>query len=133
MENANNKIITISFIAAGILAWITASVLIETVAGLATGPVGRVLAGDLFRHGVPVAIGAAVFFVAQFNPKIVGWADEVTSELRRIVWPSRKDTTGMTVVVCIMLIISGIFLGLLDMISGSIVDWLVHVNATGLF
>jgi len=39
----------------------------------------------------------------------------------------------MTVVVCVMLIISGVFLGLLDMISGSIVDWLVHVNVGSVF
>ena len=119
--------------AAGILAWVTVSVLLDTVAGLTTGSFSRALSGDVVRHGVPVLVGFAVFFIAQFNPKILAWADDVTGELRRIVWPTRKETTAMTVVVCIMLIISGLFLGFLDMVSGTIVDWLVHVNVSAPF
>ena len=133
MESTNNKIITISFMASGILIGITLSVILETVAGLTTGGFSRALSNDWVRHGAPVVTGFAVFLIAQFNAKIVAWADDVTGELRRIVWPSRKDTTAMTVVVCVMLIISGVFLGLLDMVSGSIVDWLVHVNVGSVF
>ena len=128
MESTNGKIITVSFMTLGILVGVTVSVFLETLVGITTGSINRAFANDWVRHGVPVIAGFSVFFGAQFNPKVMSWADEVTSELRRIVWPSRKDTTAMTVVVCIMLLISGLLLGLLDMVSGSFIDWLVHVN-----
>ena len=47
---------------------------------------------------------------------------EVVSELRKVVWPSRKETLGSTVVVLVIVVISGIFLGLVDHILGSIVS-----------
>jgi preprotein translocase subunit SecE len=132
MENTNSKIITISFMAAGILLGIVAFVLIESLAAVATGSVGRFFAQEVVRHGFPVAIGVVVFVVLQFNKGVLSWADEVVSELRKIVWPSQRDTVQMTIMVCFMLVISGALLGALDVLSGSFIDWLLHHNFMGL-
>ena len=40
---------------------------------------------------------------------------EVKIELKRVTWPSRKDTIGSTSVVLIVVIIIAVFLGLVDM------------------
>lgn len=132
MENSNSKIITISFMAAGILLGIVAFVLIESAAAVATGATGRFLSQEFVRHGVPVGLGLIAFFVLQFNKKVLAWADEVVSELRKIHWPTRRDTTNLTIMVCVMLLISGGVLGLFDVLAGSFIDWLLHHNFMGL-
>ena len=133
MENNNNKIATVSFMLAAVLIGIVVSVLMNTLAAITTGGFGRFVAQDVVRHGLPVTIGLVCFFVFQFNKTVTTWADEVITEIRRVVWPSRKDTVAMTIVVCVMLIISGVFFGILDVVSGSVVDWVLHQNILGIF
>jgi preprotein translocase subunit SecE len=132
MENTNNKIITVSFMITAILIGIVAFVLVDSLAAVGTGSFGRFFGGDLVRHGLPVAIGLIAFGILQFNKGIMAWANEVTTELRKIVWPSRRDTVAMTVMVCVMLVISGLILGAFDVISGSLIDWLLHHNFSGI-
>ena len=133
MEKNNNKVIMVSFLITAILVGIVVNVAMETAAAVATGAFGRFVSGDLVRHGVPVLAGLATFFALEFNKSVFTWADEVVAEIRRIVWPSRKDTVAMTIVVCIMLLISGVTLGLFDFVSGTVIDWLLHRNFMGLF
>ncbi|MES2855866.1 MAG: preprotein translocase subunit SecE [Bdellovibrionota bacterium] len=133
MENNNNKIATVSFMVAAVLIAIVVSVLMNTLAAVTTGGFGRFVAQDAVRHGLPAVIGLVCFFAFQFNKGVATWADEVITEIRRVVWPSRKDTVAMTIVVCIMLIISGVFFGILDVVSGSVVDWVLHQNFLGVF
>ena len=131
MENSNNKTITVSFMLSGILIGILVSVILETLAAVTTGAVARFVSQDLVRHGLPVLVGFVTFIVLQSNSRIHSWADEVTTELKRVVWPSRKDTTAMTIVVCVMVLVSGLIFGLLDVASGSIIDWLLSHNLLG--
>lgn len=132
-QSSTNKTITISFMLAGILVGIFVAVVCETIAAIATGGVGRFFSQDLVRHGLPVLIGFAVFVFLQANKGIHAWGDEVVTELSRVVWPSRKDTTAMTIVVCAMVLISGAVFGVLDVVSGAIVSWLLHQNFFGIF
>lgn len=128
MENTNNKIITVSFMMAGILLGVVVFVMLESMAAIATGALGRFAAQESVRHGLPVVIGIATFFLLQFNKKVTFWADEVVTELRKIVWPSRKDTFAMTTVVCVMLLVSGFVLGLMDVLSAKVIDILLHMT-----
>jgi preprotein translocase subunit SecE len=132
-QSSTNKTITISFMLAGILVGIFVAVICETIAAIATGGVGRFFAQDLVRHGLPVLIGFVVFIFLQTNKGIHAWGEEVVTELSRVVWPSRKDTTAMTIVVCVMVLLSGAFFGILDVFSGAIVSWLLHQNFLGSF
>lgn len=133
MENTNSKVVTISFMAAGILLGIVSFVLIDSLGAVLTGGMGRVLAQEMVRHGVPVALGLIVFLALQLNKNVTLWADDVVTELRKIVWPSKEATVQMTIMVCFMLVVSGILLGALDVFSGSFIDWLLHHNFGGLF
>ena len=47
---------------------------------------------------------------------------DIISELRKVVWPSREDTLHLAVVVCIVTIIFGAVLGLIDIGFGWLVD-----------
>lgn len=50
---------------------------------------------------------------------------EVVFELRKVVWPSRKETIGSTSVVLVIVIISGIFLGIVDLVLSRLVRLLI--------
>lgn len=46
---------------------------------------------------------------------------EVVYELRRVVWPSRKETVGSTSVVLVIVILCGVFLGVVDLILSRLI------------
>ncbi len=46
---------------------------------------------------------------------------EVVYELRRVVWPSRKETLGSTSVVLFIVILCGIFLGVVDLVLSRLI------------
>jgi len=51
---------------------------------------------------------------------------EVVYELRKVVWPSRKETIGTTVVVLILVLVFGIYLGIVDSILSRVVRFLIE-------
>jgi preprotein translocase subunit SecE len=51
---------------------------------------------------------------------------EVRVELRKVTWPSRKQTIGSTVVVIVLVLIISIFLGVVDMGLSSLVNVVLH-------
>ncbi|MDX9730987.1 MAG: preprotein translocase subunit SecE [Bdellovibrionales bacterium] len=129
----NRKVATVGFMLGGVLLGVGLKVLLDASAAVATGALGRALATDFVSHVVPVLFGFAFFVFLQANAGVRAWGDEVVSELRKVVWPSREDTTRMTIVVCIMLLISGAALGLLDVFSGKLIEWFVSTDWGGLF
>ena len=50
---------------------------------------------------------------------------EVVGELRKVVWPTRKETLGTTGVVLILVIILAAYLGLVDYILSHLVRYLI--------
>lgn len=124
MDKLNAKILTMSFAVAAALTGLTLSLLIQTFSGVFSW-MARLAGQDWFRHGVPVSVGLIVFLILQLNPKVLTWGDEVVSEVRKVVWPSRKDTTAMTIVVCVMVLISSLVITSFDFVSGYVVNLLM--------
>ena len=56
---------------------------------------------------------------SRFVPRVVS---EVISELRKVVWPSRDDVVHLTIVICIMTVIIGAILGVIDIAFGRLID-----------
>ncbi|WP_413560181.1 preprotein translocase subunit SecE [Bdellovibrio sp. HCB209] len=124
MEKTNSKIITLSFAIAGALLGLTVHMLIKAFAG-AFGIVAKLADNDLFKHGLPVGTGILLFALLQFNPRVQTWGEEVVSEIRKVVWPSRKDTTAMTIVCVVMVLISSVIISSFDLISGFFINYLM--------
>jgi len=127
MDTDNKKILTFSFVLAGFLTFLTVSLLIDTFATLFP-IVSRFSSNDVMKHGFPILVGFGVFAALQFNNNIVNFCDEVVTEIRKIVWPSRKDTVAMTIVVSVMLVVSGVLLGLFDTFSSYMIQKLLTMN-----
>lgn len=124
MEKTNSKILTMSFALAAALAGFTLHMLIKILSG-AFGIVARAADSDAVRHGLPVVFALVVFAVLQFNPRILNWGQEVVAEIRKVVWPSGKDVTAMTIVVVIFVVIASLIITAFDLMSGQGVNLLV--------
>lgn len=125
MDKTNSKILTMSFAIAGALTAFTLQLLIKAFAG-AFGWVASVADSDFVRHALPVLIGIGLFVALQFNKKVLAWGDEVVVEVKKVVFPSQKDTTAMTIVVIIMVLISSVIISSFDFLSGYFVNQFIR-------
>jgi preprotein translocase subunit SecE len=67
------------------------------------------------------------------KPRQAGWVDkslqflrEVKIELKKVTWPSRKQTIGSTIVVIVLVMIVSMFLGGVDIGLSSLVRIVLH-------
>jgi preprotein translocase subunit SecE len=60
--------------------------------------------------------------------KIVQFLREVKVEVKKVTWPTRKETLASTVVVLVTSIILGFFLGLVDLLLSTGVEHLLHMG-----
>ncbi len=125
MAKTNQKIMTLSFVAFSALIGLSLSLLLKTFAA-SFAVVARIHSIDLVKHGLPVGVAILLFLSLQFNKKVLAWGEDVALEIRKVVWPSRKDTTAMTIVVVIMVLISSVIITTFDFVSGYLVNYLVR-------
>ena len=74
----------------------------------------------LLRTGlviVSVIVGAGVAFTSEPGRNAWQFAVGTRAEVRKVVWPSRRETIQSTMVVIALVILIGLYLWLLDMLS----------------
>lgn len=81
----------------------------DALKGMKTGAVQAKKAPISFTRSAVVKKEKNIF------DKAIQFLREVKIELKKVTWPSRKQTMGSTVVVIILVIIISLFLGLVDM------------------
>jgi preprotein translocase subunit SecE len=79
------------------------------------GTTSSALKGILPKKTVPVAKTSAEKGEKNFIGKSIQFLREVKVELKKVTWPSRKQTIGSTVVVIVVVMIISLFLGVVDM------------------
>jgi preprotein translocase subunit SecE len=124
-EKTNRKILMMSFVGSALLAHIVTRVLFETLGGMFS-IIERFRSIEMLKHGLPLAAALVTFLALWMNPKVVAWADEVVVEVRKIVWPSQKETTVTTVAVCVMVVVAGLGLAMVDYFSSIVINWIVN-------
>ena len=122
IKSENFKIVTVSFVALAFLAGFTVKILFEALAASA-GFFAAFYSQDIFRHGAPFAAGLSLFVFLQVHKGARSLADETATEVKKMVWPSKKELSAMSFVVCLILLLSGAVLGVFDLIAGSSVDF----------
>jgi preprotein translocase subunit SecE len=75
--------------------------------------------------GLLVAVGAAVAIAlkTELGAETLEFIQGARSELRKVVWPTRAETTQTTLIVIVMVIIMGLLLWLFDVL----LLWLVRL------
>ena len=122
--NPNSKIVTFCFLGFAALIGFTLSALLKALSG-AFAVIAKLNGFDLFRHGLPITLTLVLFIYLQFNKGILTWADEVIAEIKKVVWPSGKDTRGMTIVVVVMVLISSVIITSFDWFSAFSLDAII--------
>ena len=51
---------------------------------------------------------------------------EVQSEFRKIVWPEKKTTMGLTAFVVLLVVVISLYLGSIDLLIGKLVSTVLH-------
>ena len=60
-----------------------------------------------------------------FFARIGKWLKEMKSELKKVQWPTRKQTVNNTLVVIACVVVVGLFIWVFDFIAGSAIDVLL--------
>ena len=68
-----------------------------------------------------IAVGVGIAAVSGDGKRFLAYAKESVSEVKKVVWPSRKEATQMTLVVFAFVVIMALFLWTAD----KLIEWLV--------
>jgi preprotein translocase subunit SecE len=69
---------------------------------------------DWILLGGSAGVAALAGLLALKNERVFVLATEVTAELKKVTWPTRKETVSATIVVIVTCIVSALFLGVFD-------------------
>ena len=64
-------------------------------------------------------------FFRRTGKRISKWFREMRAELKKVVWPTKKQVLQNTVVVLISVLVIGVFIWIFDYIAGSAIDVLL--------
>ena len=71
---------------------------------------------------VLLAGAVALFFTAEQGKALIGYGQESVRELKKVVWPTRKEATQMTMYVFAFVVVMSLFLWLTD----KTLEWLLY-------
>jgi preprotein translocase subunit SecE len=81
---------------------------------------------DLVINGASVLIAVVAGYLAYRNERVFAAAYDVTAELEKVTWPSRKETYAATVVVIVTVGISAVILWGFDTLWGSLANLVIR-------
>ncbi len=125
MENQHQKWVNLSLVAAGVLlAYIFYELVMRLVAAYDLET--RVREIDFVVQVGAIGLGAVTGLVFRYLvPQANQFLNEVVEELSRVTWPTQKETSSATVVVIIMVLLSGLILGAFDYLWTRVVQWVL--------
>lgn len=67
----------------------------------------------------------------KFFSRLARWFREMKSELKKVVWPSKKQMINNTIIVLVTVLIIGIFIWVFDFAGNTIVNGIISLFAKG--
>jgi preprotein translocase subunit SecE len=117
MDKFTRNVFSITLLAVAILVGFTAKVAMDRVMTYMDIYV-RSTSAQVLINIAPVLFGGLAAYIVFRIQKIKNYLLEVIAEIKKVVWPNKKETWGATIVVIVAVIISGIVLGVFDWLSG---------------
>jgi preprotein translocase subunit SecE len=93
----------------------------KTLAKPAVSRLSRLKKAEVPKKAVKKPAGTVVVWVDSARTYI----REVVVELKKVIWPSRKETVGSTAVVLVIVGLVAVYLGIVDLILSRLVKLLV--------
>jgi preprotein translocase subunit SecE len=115
-----NKFIHLTFALAGLLAAFVLARTTDWVWSYFAKP------NDLMVNGVAVAGAAVAAYIAYRNERVFATIHDITRELEKVSWPTRKETSAATIVVLVTVSISAIILSGFDAIWAFFTNWFLR-------
>jgi len=116
-EEGPNKAVHIMFLTGGLILFFVLNWTGDWVAGTFVRP-----PNDLMVNGVAALLALIGGIWLYRNDRIYTLAHEIAGELKKVTWPTKKETQLGTIVVIVMVIISAIILGAFDMVWAALTD-----------
>lgn len=57
--------------------------------------------------------------------KLAIWWRETVGELKKVAWPTRKEAVRLTGMVLIVMVVTGLFLGVLDWLGSMLIQFII--------
>jgi len=115
-----NKFVHLTFALAGILAAFVLSRASDWLWSLFAKP------NDLVINVFAIVVAGAGALVAYRNERVFSAVVDVTRELEKVSWPTRKETSAATVVVLVTVIISAVILSSFDALWAFFTNWFLR-------
>ncbi|MEI6093169.1 MAG: preprotein translocase subunit SecE [bacterium] len=125
MDKNTRNIFGITLLCAGAIVWYTFNIATSYAVGYFDLAV-RYPWVHIVQSIFPVLLGAITSYTLYRVQKIREYLFEVISEVKKVVWPNRKETWGATVVVIIAVLISGAVLGVFDWLAGLFMNFILR-------
>ena len=77
---------------------------------------------DMIVNGLAVVVAGVGTYVAWRNERVFTAAYDVTAELEKVTWPSRKETYAATLVVMVTVTVASIIMWSFDLVWGSLAN-----------
>jgi preprotein translocase SecE subunit len=81
---------------------------------------------DMIVNGAAVLVAGVVAFLAYRNERVFAAAYDVTTELEKVTWPSRKETYAATLVVMVTVCLASIIMWSFDLVWGSLANLVIR-------
>jgi preprotein translocase subunit SecE len=124
MENSNQKWVSVTFLAFSILIGYIVFAGLFKLAGVYDFE-AKVKNIDLVIRLVSIGVGGILFLILYKHDLANQFMHEVVTELSRVTWPTNKETLSSTWVVLIMVLITGLLLGLFDKFWTLVIQWIL--------
>jgi preprotein translocase subunit SecE len=77
---------------------------------------------DFVINGAALVLALGAGIALYKNERVFSLASDVATELKKVTWPTRKETQAATLVVVVTVIISAILLGVFDAVWSFLTD-----------
>ena len=116
-ENAPNKPVHLMYLVGAVIMFYLLQWTIDWVWGFFAA------APSDFKISLMAAAGATIASIILYrNEQIFTLANEVSSELKKVTWPTAKEVQQSTLTVIIMAIISALILGFFDFVWSNLTE-----------
>ena len=78
---------------------------------------------DLLVNGIALLLAGTAAVVAYRNEQVFASVVDVTRELEKVTWPTRKETSAATIVVIVTVLISALILSSFDVLWSKLTSW----------
>src|SRR3954463_6611103 len=81
---------------------------------------------DLLINLIALVTAGTAAIVAYRNEQVFASVVEVTRELEKVTWPTRKETSAATIVVIVTVLIAAAILSMFDAIWSAFTNWFLR-------